>query len=83
MDFAKAVLAFKHRDESLTYELSYMAILSHDLEAYDCYDTCYKRHFNRTVTNREAKIIGKRKMCIMYKRVAFWYFGNHHMKAKV
>ena len=48
MDFAKAILAFKHWDESLTYELSYMAILSHDLEAYDCYDTCYKRHFNRT-----------------------------------
>ena len=36
------ILVFRHRDESLTYELSYMAILSHDPEAYDCYGTCYK-----------------------------------------
>ena len=42
MDFTKAILAFRHRDESLTYELPYMTILSHDLEAYDCYGTCYK-----------------------------------------
>ena len=37
------ILAFRHQDESLTYELPYMAILSNDLETYDFYSTCYNK----------------------------------------